>query len=101
MKALGLTMLSLSLAGLCAAGPLAAQTKPTTPQAGPTPNCQPATAPQKVEGQVVEINSTGDKIKVRDTSGVTHEFQASPETVRDLKKGDRIEATLRPLPKCS
>jgi predicted RNA-binding protein len=54
-----------------------------------------------VVGQVVEINATGDKIKVRDTSGATHEFQASPETVRDLKTGDRIEATLRSLPKCS
>jgi hypothetical protein len=99
MKVLGMTMLSLSLAGLCAAGPLAAQT--TQPAGGPTPNCQPAKAPQKVEGQVVEISATGDKIKVRDTSGATHEFQATPETVRDLKMGDRIEATLRPLPKCS
>ncbi len=99
MKALGITMLSLSVAGLCAAGPIAAQT--TKPAGGPPPNCQPAKAPQMVVGQVVEINATGDKIKVRDTSGATHEFQASPDTVRDLKTGDRIEATLRPLPKCS
>jgi hypothetical protein len=99
MKALGITMLSLSLAGLCAAGPIAAQT--TKSAAGPPPTCQPAKAPQMVVGQVVEINATGDKIKVRDTSGATHEFQASPETVRDLKTGDWIEATLRSLPKCS
>ena len=99
MNALGFTMLSLSLAGLCAAGPVAAQT--TKPAGGSPPSCQPAKAPQMVVGQVVDINATGDKIKVRDTSGATHEFEASPETVRDLKKGDRIEATLRPLPKCS
>ena len=99
MKSLGITMLSLSLAGLCAAGPLAAQTN--TPQAGATPKCQPAKAPQKVVGQVVEISATGDRIKVRDSAGAQHEFQASSETTRDLKTGDQIEATLRPLPKCS
>lgn len=93
MKKLAVTMLSLSLAGLCAAGSVAAQ-QPAPKQ------CQPAKAPQKVEGQVVEMNATQEKIKVRDTSGATHEFQASAETIRDLKVGDKIEATLRPLPKC-
>jgi hypothetical protein len=96
MKALGITMLSLSLAGLCAASPVAAQ---QTTQANPK-QCQPAKAPQRVEGQIVEISATGDRLKVREASGATHEFQASQETTRDLKVGDKIEATLRPLPKC-
>jgi hypothetical protein len=29
-----------------------------------------------------------------------HEFQASKETLRDLKVGDHVEARLRELPKC-
>jgi len=93
MKTFAVTMLSLSLAGLVAAGSVAAQ-QPAPKQ------CQPAKAPQRVEGQVVEMSATQEKIKVRDTSGATHEFQASAETIRDLKVGDKIEATLRPLPKC-
>jgi hypothetical protein len=94
MKALGVTMLSLSLAGLWTVAPVAAQ------QTTQTKQCQPAKAPQKVEGQIVEISATGDRLKVREANGATHEFQASQETTRDLKVGDKIEATLRPLPKC-
>jgi hypothetical protein len=93
MKTFAVTLLSLSLAGLCAAGSVAAQQ--TAPK-----QCQPAKAPERVEGQVVEMNATQEKIKVRDAQGATHEFQASAETLRDLKVGDKIEATLRPLPKC-
>ena len=32
--------------------------------------------------------------------GKTHEFQASKETIKDLKVGDRIEANLSSLPAC-
>lgn len=56
--------------------------------------------PQKVEGQVVKVDSAQKKVTVRDASGVMHEFQASPETLKDLKAGDRIEANLREAPKC-
>lgn len=93
MKTLTATVLSVSLAGLCATGAVSAQQ--TTPK-----QCQPAKAPARVEGQVVEMNATKESVKVRDSAGATHEFQASAETLRDLKVGDRIEATLRPLPKC-
>jgi hypothetical protein len=37
---------------------------------------------------------------VRAPDGTTQEFQASKETLQDLKVGDRIEATLRQAPKC-
>ena len=80
MNALGFTMLSLSLAGLCAAGPVAAQT--TKPAGGSPPSCQPAKAPQMVVGQVVDINATGDKIKVRDTSGAMPGV-STPATLRE------------------
>lgn len=56
--------------------------------------------PTKVEGQVVKVDAAKNTVTVRDTSGTVHEFQASPETLKDLKAGDRIEANLREAPKC-
>ena len=53
MKTFAVSMLSLSLAGLVAAGSVAAQ-QPAPKQ------CQPAKAPQRVEGQVVEMSSLSD-----------------------------------------
>jgi Cu/Ag efflux protein CusF len=57
-------------------------------------------APQKVEGQVLRVDPKTDKVTIRDSGGTTHEFQASKETTKDLKPGDRIEAQLRSAPKC-
>jgi hypothetical protein len=34
-------------------------------------------------------------VTLRTSDGETHEFEASPETLRDLKLGDRIEAKRR------
>ena len=93
MKTFAVTMLSLSLAGT-------GRCRLRGRAAARPEQCQPAKAPQRVEGQVVEMSATQERIKVRDTAGATHEFQASAETIRDLKIGDKIEATLRPLPKC-
>jgi len=56
--------------------------------------------PQKVEGQVVKIDAAQNKVSVREADGKVHEFQASKETLQDLKVGDRIEANLREAPKC-
>lgn len=63
-------------------------------------DCQPAQAPQKVEGQVTKVDTRQGRVTLRDSGGATHEFQASPETLKDLKPGDRLEAQLRPLPRC-
>lgn len=57
-------------------------------------------APEKVEGQVVNMELAQSRISVREAGGTVHEFQASQETLRDLKVGDRIEAKLREAPKC-
>jgi hypothetical protein len=51
--------------------------------------------PQTVEGQVIKIDRTQGRVTIRAADGVTHEFQASKETLQDLKEGDRIEARLR------
>lgn len=67
------------------------------------PPCDPqgrVMTPQKVEGQVVKLDPAQNKITVREASGAMHEFQASKETLQDLKVGDRIDANLREAPKC-
>lgn len=51
--------------------------------------------PQTVEGQVVKIDRSQGRVTIRAADGTTHEFQASKETLQDLKEGDRIEAKLR------
>jgi len=56
--------------------------------------------PQKVEGVVVYIDASKNLISVREADGKVHDFQASKETVEDMKVGDRIEANLREAPKC-
>jgi len=37
---------------------------------------------------------------VRQSDGTVHEFQASTETLQDLKVGGRVEAKLREAPNC-
>jgi Cu/Ag efflux protein CusF len=57
-------------------------------------------APAKVEGQVLSVDQAAGKMTIRDKSGATHEFQASKETLAEMKAGDTIEATLRKAPNC-
>lgn len=67
------------------------------------PACDPqgrVMTPKKVDGQVVRIDPAQSKVTVREANGGVHEFQASKETLQDLKVGDRIDATLREAPKC-
>jgi hypothetical protein len=67
------------------------------------PACDPqgrVMTPQKVEGQVVKMDSAQSKLTVREANGTVHEFQASKETLQDLKVGDRIGADLRAAPNC-
>ena len=67
------------------------------------PACDPqgrVLTPQKVEGQVVKVDLAQNKLTVREVDGTVHEFQASRETLQDLKVGDRLEANLREAPKC-
>jgi len=75
------------------AGFAAGQSKPSCDQ-------MKAAAPQKVEGRVVRVDAAAGKVAVASADGKTHEFQASKETLQDLKVGDKIEANLRSLPNC-
>jgi ribosomal protein S1 len=75
------------------AGFAAGQSKPSCDQ-------MKASAPQKVEGKVVRVDQAQGKVAVTESDGKTHEFQASKETLQDLKVGDNVEARLRELPRC-
>jgi ribosomal protein S1 len=48
-----------------------------------------------VEGEVVKIDKNQGRVTIRAADGTIHEFQASKETLQDLKVGDRTEARLR------
>ena len=78
-------------AAVLAAGVSFGQSKPA--------DCK-ARAPEKVEGQVVNVDPKAGQVTVKEKDGTTHVFQASPETLQGMKAGDSIEAKLREAPKC-
>ena len=51
--------------------------------------------PETVKGQVIKIDRSKGRVTIRASNGQTHEFEASKETLQDLKEGDPIEARLR------
>jgi hypothetical protein len=63
-------------------------------------NCDPVRYPPKVEGQVMKVNMQEGKVTMRTADGTVHEFQASKETLQELKVGERITAKLRNAPNC-
>lgn len=56
--------------------------------------------PERVEGEVTKIDVAQGRVTVRQSDGKVHEFQASTETLQDLKVGGRVEAKLREAPNC-
>jgi hypothetical protein len=84
----------LSVAVMAWSGSALGQAKPPCDSQGRV------VTPQKVEGQVVMIDSSKNRLTIREASGRVHEFEASQETLQDLKVGDRIDANLREAPKC-
>ena len=69
-------------------------------QAPQAPDCPKPGAAEMVAGQVVKVDHNQGKVSVRGADGTTHEFQASKETLQDMKVGDKIEAKLRVSEKC-
>ena len=67
-----------------------ATSPPTTRPPNPAAN-----TPEMVSGQVVKIDRGQGKVTIREGNGRIHEFQASADTLKDLKEGDSIEARLR------
>lgn len=67
------------------------------------PACDPQAklkTPARVEGEVTKIDAAKGRVTVRGSDGTVHEFQASTETLQDLKVGGRVEARLREASKC-
>ena len=67
------------------------------------PACDPqgkVKTAEKIEGQVIKIDIPQGRVTVREADGTIHEFQASAETLQDLKVGGRVEAKLREAPNC-
>ena len=62
-------------------------------QAQNKPDCPKGAA--DIEGQVVKVDAAQGKVTVRGADGTTHEFQASKETLQDMKVGDKIAAKPR------
>ncbi len=52
-----------------------------------------------VAGEVTVVDKATNRITVRSSDGVLHEFEATKETADDLKVGDQIAARKRPDPK--
>ena len=61
---------------------------------------QAATAAEQaaeiIAGRVTKIDHDRSRVTVESSDGQPHEFEASAETLKDLKVGDRIEAKRRP-----
>ena len=55
-------------------------------------------APEKIEGEVTNVDKKNGTLTVKRPDGTMHEFKGSAETLGDYKKGDRIELTLRSEP---
>jgi hypothetical protein len=64
-------------------------------QATPPQSPNQANTPQTVSGEVVKIDRSHNRVTIRGADGTMHEFQASADTLKDLKEGDRLEARLR------
>lgn len=92
------TVLSLvcTLAIVSVGSTALAQVKTDCPQPSASVGTQAKPgAPDRVEGEVVKIDAKRNMVTLRAADGQTHEFEGSPETVKTLKVGDRIEMKLR------
>jgi hypothetical protein len=56
--------------------------------------------PERVGGEVTKVDMAQGRVTVRESDGTLREFQASKETLQNVKGGDRLEAQLREAPKC-
>jgi hypothetical protein len=74
------------------AGSALAQSTPSTGQS--QPSASPA-APEKISGRVVDIDRAQQTVTLQGEDGKTYKFRTSEETLKDLKTGDQLDATLR------
>jgi Cu/Ag efflux protein CusF len=53
-------------------------------------------ASEVIAGEVTKIDLDRSRVTVRSSDGKPHEFEASAETLKNLKVGDQLEAKRRP-----
>jgi hypothetical protein len=80
------TWTGMIAAALLWGGVAAAQTPADCPKPG---------APATVAGEVIKVDMNESRITLRASDGTVHEFNASKDTLKDVKVGDRLEAKLR------
>lgn len=98
---------ALIAALLLAISPVVAQPKsekakadcPPSPSASPGAQA-PAPSPEKIEGTVTDIDSKSNMVSIRGANGQMHQFRGNPETIKDLKVGDRLELNKRAAQNC-
>jgi hypothetical protein len=61
--------------------------------------------PERVGGEVTKVDMAQGRVTVRESDGTVREFQASKETLQNVKVGGRVEAQLQrgaqvPVAKC-
>ena len=72
--------------------------QPSAAAKGSAERSPKAKAPEKIEGEVTKVDSKNGMITVKRPDGTTHDFKGDAETLREYKKGDTIELTLRSEP---
>ena len=83
------------LAGVLLGGPAAlAETS------GPPGECPRITAVERIDGTVMNIDTQQGVLTLLGSDGTIHKFQASQETLQDLRIGDKIQTKLRISEKC-
>lgn len=52
-------------------------------------------APDKIAGTVTAVDTQGGTVTLKGSDGQTHSFRGSPDTLKDLKVGDKLELSKR------
>jgi len=92
-----LAALVAALVSAPAVGVAQQQKKADCPQPSASPGAQ--AAPQRIEGEVTQINRQTSMVTLRMPDGSIAQFRGNKETLDDLEVGDRIEAKKR-TPDC-
>lgn len=64
----------------------------------PAANATDDVVPETISGVVTKIDPVQSRVTVESSDGRPHEFEASSETLKELKVGDSIEVKRRPPP---
>ena len=81
--------------GAAAVGPVVTSVTARPAAAAEQAKASPSDSMSMVEGEVTKIDLERNRVTIRSDDGSVHEFEASAETLKELKVGDRIQAKRR------